>query len=208
MNRPSLDLLRDKKELVGAEIGVQSGVNAKWMLENLDIKKLYLIDPYKEYPSNNKEQTIIGPFTEGKAKAEKALKGYEDKIEWIYKYSWDVLGEFLNGQFDFVYVDGDHREEAVLKDLQYANKIALGGLLCGHDWRFGSVKAAIQTFSDQTRIEFSCCNKTQYVKTMDKHAEGSDWWMHMPEKNSSYIVKCIQCQNKFAFTLENLEWLK
>ena len=38
-----------KKALVGAEIGVYEGAHALGLLNNLDIKKLYLIDPYTTY---------------------------------------------------------------------------------------------------------------------------------------------------------------
>lgn len=204
-NRPSLNLLKEKKDLIGAEIGVQAGVNAKWILENLDIKKLYLIDPYAKYPSNNKDRTIIGPFPQSKEKAIKNLKGFEDKIEWVYKFSWDAIDDFEPNYFDFVYIDGDHRTSAVLKDLQYASKIKLGGLLCGHDWRFQSVKRAMNQFSDQTRIKFNCCNTDQYVKTMDKQAAEADWWIWIPEAKTPFEKKCSLCQNKFHFTTKDID---
>ena len=206
-NRPSLDLLKDKKDLIGAEIGVQAGLNAEWMLENLDIKKLYLIDPYKAYPSNNKEQTLIGPFTKGKKNAKKLLKKYEDKIEWVYKYSWDTLGEFLDGQFDFVYIDADHREEVVLQDLQYIKKVKLGGLLCGHDWRFPSVKTAISKFFLYNRIKFECCETAQYVPVFEKHTADSDWWIRVPTKKDAWYQKCKMCQKEFKFNLKDINCL-
>ena len=207
MNRPSLDLLKGKKGLIGAEIGVQSGVNAKWMLKNLDIEKLYLIDPYEAYPSNNKNQTLIGPFSKGKKAAKKALKAYEDKIEWVYKYSWDAIDSFSNQYFDFVYIDGDHREEAVLIDMNYAKKVKLGGLLCGHDWRFPSVQSGIGKWVTTNQFEFTCCNKTQFAKIIDKHVDGSDWWIEMPNAKTKWSQKCSQCQNVFNFKTKDVSWI-
>jgi predicted O-methyltransferase YrrM len=176
-HRPSLDLLIGKKDLVGAEIGVQNGYNAEWILKNLDIEKLYLIDPYSEYPSNNPKQTIVGPFPEYKEEALRVLDSYKDKIEWVGKYSWDALDMFENRSLDFVYIDGDHRGKAIYKDLQYIKKIKYEGLLCGHDWRFTSVKSALQKFATDSRLKFNCCNSEQYVQTIGNHADNCDWWI-------------------------------
>ena len=38
-----------KKDMVGVEIGVWKGKNARQYLNNLSLKKLYLVDPYKHY---------------------------------------------------------------------------------------------------------------------------------------------------------------
>ena len=46
INRVSIRLLESKKNLVGVEIGLNVGDNATNILENLDIVKLYLVDPY------------------------------------------------------------------------------------------------------------------------------------------------------------------
>ena len=42
--RASIIILLGKKSLVGCEIGVDLADNALTMLENLDIKRLYLVD--------------------------------------------------------------------------------------------------------------------------------------------------------------------
>jgi len=206
-DRPSLNLLKDKKDLIGAEIGVQAGVNAEWMLKNLDIKRLYLIDPYDVYPSNNSNRALIGPFEGGKENAKKLLEKYEDKIEWVYNFSWDILNNFSNQYFDFVYIDGDHRKSSVLRDLNYASKVKLGGLLCGHDWRFESVKNAIATWVADTQIEFNCCQTKQYVKVADKYTDGSDWWIVIPNAKTRWSQKCTQCQRVFNFKIENVSWI-
>ena len=41
--------LKGKKDLIGVEIGVFEADHALSLLENLDIKKLYLVDPYEMY---------------------------------------------------------------------------------------------------------------------------------------------------------------
>jgi len=49
-SRPALAFIQDRfiHELVGVEIGVQKGVNAREIFDKLKIKRLYLIDLWKE----------------------------------------------------------------------------------------------------------------------------------------------------------------
>ncbi len=67
LNRPSLQNFIDKKDLIGAEVGVLQGKNSFDMLEKLDIKKLYLIDIWS-HNGSDKNMSI------------KRLKKFEDKI--------------------------------------------------------------------------------------------------------------------------------
>ena len=101
------------------------------MLDNLDIKTLYLIDPYREFPKASGGGMDSAP---GKEEALVKLSDYTHKIVWIHKFSWDAT-EDIPDELDFVYIDGDHRREAVEKDISlYYPKVKDGGLLCGHDY--------------------------------------------------------------------------
>jgi hypothetical protein len=42
-------LLQNKENVVAAEIGVWEGVNAEYLMDQLDIDELFLIDPYDAY---------------------------------------------------------------------------------------------------------------------------------------------------------------
>lgn len=50
--------------------------------------------------------------------------------------------------FDFVFIDGDHRHFPVMVDLQWAEKIAVGGVICLHDTceKFPGVGWSIERF--------------------------------------------------------------
>jgi len=208
-DRASLELLKGKTNLKGIEIGVQTGVNAKWMLENLDIEKLYLIDPYTEYRCNNKKAPEDGgthPATpELKESCKALLKPWENKIEYIYKYSWGAISMFDPRSLDFVYVDGDHREDVILEDLEYIDKIKLGGMLCGHDWRFKSIKAALKRFVEERSYKLNCCKTKQLVQTVWYHSGGSDWWIHVPEGNQTKKYGCKLCQKVYSINVGELQ---
>ena len=150
--RPALNILKDKSNIVGAEIGVGGGANALSILELLDIKRLYLIDQYLPYrglkyhgvwPENTNPKEI-------KENAIKYLAQYNDKIVWIFKLSEDAVND-IDELLDFVYIDGNHRYEYVKKDIElYLPIIKKGGLICGHDFKHegGVTQAVREMFTD------------------------------------------------------------
>lgn len=162
--RPALETLRGKKDLTGAEIGVDSGLNALEILENLDIKKLFLIDPWKHYGGMtghgalpNNDNIIKGCLNN----ARKVLADYEDKLIWLVDLSENVVDE-VDDNLDFVYIDGNHRYEYILKDIVlYYPKIRVGGMIAGHDHKGGEpgvVRAVREFFNDNNQ------------------KNGWDWW--------------------------------
>lgn len=60
---------------------------------------------------------------------------------------------------DMVFIDGDHRFESVLSDIQKWKHI--DGLLCGHDYSWNGVRMALETQFEADRIE---------------NVEGTDIW--------------------------------
>ncbi|MHA2342824.1 MAG: class I SAM-dependent methyltransferase [Candidatus Hodarchaeales archaeon] len=162
-DRPSLQLLANEIDLVGVEIGVRFGCNALRILLNLNVKRLYLVDPYKPFPIirgglwMNGNQNICDQY---RLVAMKNLEGY-DNIIWREDFSYNVIGD-IEDDLDFVYIDGDHRYEAVKKDIRlYLPKVKTGGILAGHDYTSTPdvTKAVDEIFGD-TLIQ-----------------EGDDWWI-------------------------------
>ena len=68
----------------------------------------------------------------------------------------EKITEGLDGELDLVYVDGDHRYEAVLADLKvWLPKLRAGGVMAGHDWSFQAVKKALsEVFPDKETFIF------------------------------------------------------
>ena len=155
----SLVNLENKRNLVGAEIGVNFGINARDILERFDIKRLYLIDPYTPYMDGKilRERSF-------EHEAKKYLKDFENKITWIKDYSWNAV--FKVPELDFVYIDGDHSYPAVRTDMDlYYPKVKIGGLFAGHDYgeRYEGVTRAVDEF-------FSINNEELQT------GSGTDWW--------------------------------
>lgn len=114
------------KELVGIEIGIDRGEHSKDILKRLNIKKLYLIDPYDDFDNY--------PGTESaEKKCHKRLEKYQDKIIFIRKLSDDAI-EDIKEKVDFVYIDGSHTHQQTLKDIKnYSKLLKEDGLIGGHD---------------------------------------------------------------------------
>jgi len=159
LNRPSFDLLLNKRDLVGAEIGVSSGENAFNIMENLDIKKLYLIDPYENYDQFQKQEIH-------RESAHEKLDKYADKIVWLQKKSEDAILD-IKEYLDFIYIDGEHRYEGIKKDIElYVPLVKKDGLVAGHDFEESSVSEAI---TSTIRGEFIQCCKS-------RDCDPYDWW--------------------------------
>ncbi len=157
----------NKKDLIGAEIGVSEGRHALDMMEELHIKKLYLIDPYKAYEEYYQSVENIDSTQQALDKrmkeAKKVLRKYGNKVEFIRKFSENATEHIKDESLDFLYIDGNHQYEFVKKDIElYYPKLKKGGIIGGHDYascpeterqRFGVVKA-VNEFFKKEKINF------------------------------------------------------
>jgi hypothetical protein len=161
--RPSTLFVKNskKKDIVVLEIGTQFGYNAFSMLRELPIKKLYLVDAYKDYIDDG----VKFDFSSGEKVAHSKVKKWESKIVWIKKYSSDAADE-VKDDLDFVYIDGNHSYEFVKKDIElYYPKIKPGGVIAGHDFAasFMGLCKAVTEFSKKKKLKL--------------YGKDDDWWM-------------------------------
>ena len=133
--RASIKAIKEKgwKDVIGVEIGVYKGKNALSILKTLNVKKLYLIDPYVYYDDYGDVAGGQKAFDKLLEKTIKTLKGYEDRYVLIKKTANDALIDIPNN-LDFVYIDGNHKYDYVKQDIEnYYPKLKSGGILAGHD---------------------------------------------------------------------------
>jgi len=152
--------------LIGVEIGVCSGKHADAMLHNLNINKLYLIDPYIYYDGISN----VFDFNKCEINAKKLLKPFKNKIEFIKEYSEDAIIR-IPDNVDFVYIDGNHNYEYVMKDIVlYWDKIKKGGILGGHDFStdFPDVINAVLKFTLKNNLK------------LKGHTWSNDWFVIKP----------------------------
>jgi predicted O-methyltransferase YrrM len=143
-SRPAINFAKKlfgDKEITAIEIGVKFGINAERIMNNLNVKKIYLIDPYK-----GKDRIDQRLFNLYKDKAHKTL--ISQKIVWIEKPAHEAL-DFINEKIDFCYIDGSHQYLDVLQDItNYYNIVKVGGIISGHDYDAGNsgVKKAVDEY--------------------------------------------------------------
>ena len=145
----------NNKDLIGCEIGVYKGTYSNQILNHFQKKgfslQLSLIDPwkinddYKEYG----EKILEDAYHEVVSKF-KNIKN----VEILREDSLSASKRFKNSSLDFVYVDGNHDYEFVLKDLEtWFTKVKPGGIIFGDDYlRPYGVTKAVNEFSFKHKI--------------------------------------------------------
>jgi len=147
-----------KDLLIGLEIGVAYGYHAKSILDSMNIEKLYLVDPFKQYCGYTDyiPQDIYKQCCNN-------LNSYKDKIYILKFTSREAAKKLENIKFDFIYIDGNHRYEFVKGDIElWYNKVKVNGMLCGHDFNNMGVFKAVTEYSNKHNI---IC-----------HTLKDDWW--------------------------------
>ena len=152
------------KKLTAVEIGSLKGEHALSILQNLNVEKLYIIDPYEDY-KDYKEGRSQKSLSRAERECRRRLSPYLKKVVFIKKYSNDAVKE-IPKEIDYIYIDGNHDYEFVRDDLKnYFPLVKLGGIVAGHDIQYKGVSDAV--------VEFSCKNKIKNLHIGDRR----DWWM-------------------------------
>lgn len=122
-----------ERYLVGAEVGFGYGFNALSLLEELNIKKLYCIDPLTSY-TDKYGHTVVSYFDMDKSFYPKISK--DQRVSFIRLPSDKAFeSKEIPHNLDFVYVDGLHTAEQAYRDVINAlNHVKAGGAVGGHDF--------------------------------------------------------------------------
>ncbi len=164
--RPVFEELRNKHDLKGVEIGVFRGSNALIYLKELNIKRIFLIDPYIKHEDyfdfSEKSLQSAEKF------AHESLRDYENKITWMKAMSAEMAIYFADESLDFVYIDGNHQYRFVREDIAlYYPKVEKGGLLSGHDY----------SQSRPGNQVIDAVNKFCKDNNLKLNVNGIDWWI-------------------------------
>lgn len=145
-SRNQLGLLLNEMGLLGeaVEVGTHRGEFAAALLAGWGGDRLHCVDPWENQPPEYEEQSETltgaaggnGDRARDRRAAEARLAGHINagRCRLVMSLSVDAAPAFADGSLDLVYLDGDHRPEAVAADLEaWWPKIRPGGLLAGHD---------------------------------------------------------------------------
>ena len=127
------------------EIGVEHGHFSHKIMNVLEPSELHLLDPWDWNPSNGKVYSV-GHMTNVptahssvnmQIKIERAYEKEiaEGKVHIHRGYSNELVDNFEQGYFDFIYLDGCHLYDSVKQDIEdYHKKVKPDGILGGHDY--------------------------------------------------------------------------
>lgn len=152
-------LRRFPKNSVGAEIGVWKGGFSVEILNVVKPRKLHLIDPWAYQEGHEFSRALYGGIQgDNQQRMDAVYRSVVERVGWWITHeivdinrgkSKDVLAQLPDEYLDWAYVDGDHRYEGVLEDLELVHrKLKPGGIAAGDDytnvnawWKDGVPKA-------------------------------------------------------------------
>ena len=136
---------------IGAEVGTAEGFTTEYLLSTIADLKLYGVDPYPIYTDWDGN---VSKANENRAELIRRTEKYSDRFTLIEKTSDDGALDFKDGELDFVFIDGLHTYEQVLKDCEsYWPKVRSGGIMIGHDYaRIQGVNKAVNEFAGNLNL--------------------------------------------------------
>jgi hypothetical protein len=153
-------LCKAPENAVCAEIGVHEGEFSRQIFETVRPSILHLIDPWLKGEGlfGNQE---VGEQAVADGRHAKVEEHFTEEIEanrvQIHRnLSSEVVGDFEDSYFDWIYIDGNHLYEYVKQDLElYYPKVKDGGYICGDDygtqgyWENG-IQRAVDEFTEKS----------------------------------------------------------
>lgn len=115
----------------GAEIGVCRGKFSRVFCWNIPELKLYSIDSWTSDP--NDPHDYVNDHEANYAHAKAILSPFN--VDIMRCTSMDALSYFGDGTLDFVYIDGNHSFDYVVRDIiEWSKKVRKDGIVSGHDY--------------------------------------------------------------------------
>lgn len=142
-----VNLLKDKPHARGAEIGVWRGDTMVHLLRNLPgLERYYAVDryePYDDYESTHapRHPEHDSAFAEARAVAQQRS---DARVMWLIMDSVEASRQVAFASLDWVFIDANHKEDYVRRDIQlWRPKVKPGGLVAGHDYNQTGVRRAV-----------------------------------------------------------------
>jgi predicted O-methyltransferase YrrM len=170
------------------EIGVMRGKFSHSILWMVPESKVFSVDPWLDIDGN--------PMSDIMTQAINRLRPFSDRNTIIHGASLDVVKTFDDHSVDVVYIDGDHRYEAVKQDMAaWYPKVRSGGILAGDDYGLArhngpaleklqsgrknwynykcGVMPAVHEFAAEMQLEL-------HVTTIETIKYCPNWWFFVP----------------------------
>lgn len=125
----------------GAELGVKEGRTLFHLLDRCPGLSMIAVDLWA--PSGD-AATRDWPHADYERAVRARAAGYGNRVELLKMSTREAADVVAVGSLDFVFIDADHATAAVMADIAaWRPKLRPGGLLCGDDAGWRSVRAAL-----------------------------------------------------------------
>ncbi|MEM7240846.1 MAG: class I SAM-dependent methyltransferase [Pseudomonadota bacterium] len=171
---------------VGVEIGVFLGHFSKLALKHFKPVEFHLVDPWdKLYPENYPNwgaYTFFGrlPAKVAREFSEEFAQNEADCVRIFHGYSYEFYETIPDRSLDWIYIDGNHRYENVIRDLRGAfPKMKPDGVVIGDDyWENGSEKGhgvnlALDELLPEIEYKLVLAGESQFVLLPEKISDES-----------------------------------
>lgn len=155
------------KRAVCAEIGVWEGGFSRRILEQCDPVCLHLIDPWEYMPqfaNTGFGRPKNAQLMEQKYRDVVAALGSDTRVRIHRETSEEALSALPDGSLDWVYIDGNHNEPFIGRDIELClAKVKPDGIITGDDFHWQTdrsdapvkraVEAAVKALGDAARLQ-------------------------------------------------------
>lgn len=172
-----------------ASIGIAEGLFDRDML-NWGLSKLYSIDPFIFQPNIKGDGNSPQKWHDDNYNnAAELLSQFGERSVIVKDYSVNASRQIQDNSIGFLYMDGDHRYEGVLADLNaWWPKLINGAVIAGHDYlcpEYG-VKQAVTEFAAEKGLHVFV------IPDIDKEHAG--FWMRKPLQYNPVLSGEIEAQ--------------
>lgn len=142
----------------GAELGVSTGRFSLYLCAHIPTLSMIAVDlwatqeprPHVEGSETYTTFKHDESYERFKAISERAYPG---RIDIFRMKTHEAAQHVPNGHLDFVFIDADHTYEGCLQDIDdWAPKVKRGGMICGHDINWPTVKQAVDARFNQYNV--------------------------------------------------------
>ncbi len=136
INRYELLKILPKNSVV-AELGVNKGDFSKQILDLTQPKKFHIIDFWGSTRYNQEiRKSVEKRF---------ATQIKENSMEINLGLSTEVVNDFTDNYFDWIYIDTAHTYDVTIAELEmYRAKMKNGGIIAGHDYILGNWNGTVR----------------------------------------------------------------
>jgi len=132
-----------------AELGVWKGRTFLHLLSHCPSATVVGVDAWKTRPENT---GLLGGETYSDWDMEKLEQhvrsqsaAYGERARILKMETWDAAGLVEDGSLDLVFIDADHSEPGVLRDITaWTPKVKIGGYVTGHDIDWPTVRNIVK----------------------------------------------------------------